>query len=42
MMARKGNETDVRTFAVAILFSIVLSHHIGKGQNKPSQAPDTR
>ena len=41
-MARKRNEMDVKTIVVAILASIVLRHHIGKGQNKPSLDPDTR
>jgi hypothetical protein len=41
-MARKRNKTDVKIIGVAILLSIVLRHHIGKGQNKPSQDPDTR
>jgi len=40
-MARKRNETDVKTIAIAILFIVVLCYHIRKGQNKPSQAPDT-
>jgi hypothetical protein len=32
-MARKRNEMDVKTVVTAILLSIVLRHHIGKGQN---------
>jgi hypothetical protein len=41
-MARKRSEMDIKRIVVAILLSIALRHHIGKGQNKPSQAPDTR
>ncbi len=41
-MARKRNEMDVKTIVVAILLSIVLRYHIGKGQSKSSQDPDTR